>query len=283
MESTYFVAVVYSDGAWRVVTEEARGHGAWFLDMQDVRAAIMRQPAVRAAFILAWSSTTGLCMTVQEVNTTLRSPRSLSRMVVLLERECSPSALRNLAPLRQLVARCNAEFAPRCVLQDWVVALPMMQQTVLLTAVRGPDGIEKYGPCKSLLRWYRRCILYSATDGSVLSNPYDSRGGSFTGPSYDVADPRHAGQWQPRMDEIVGQYLRVLDAVPHHFHLHLMHAVEIVGYKHSDQDIRAWWGRVYVRLVRDMHLYPEPESALDERLGDDRDGWLAHADPATVS
>ena len=30
------------------------------------------------------------------------------------------------------------------VLQDWVSDLPMMQQTVLLTAVRGPDGLPKY-------------------------------------------------------------------------------------------------------------------------------------------
>jgi len=43
-----------------------------------------------------------------------------------------------------------------------------MQQSVLLTAVRGPDGLPKYHSSKYLLRWYRRCILLSAMDGRVL-------------------------------------------------------------------------------------------------------------------
>ena len=44
------------------------------------------------------------------------------------------------------------------VLQPWVSGLTFMQQTVLLTAIRGPDGVPKYGPTKMLLRWFRRCI-----------------------------------------------------------------------------------------------------------------------------
>src|SRR5262245_28467293 len=50
---------------------------------------------------------------------------------------------------------------PRAVLQDWVQERPFMQQTVLLTAIRGPDGIAKYSSVKLLLRWYRRCVLLS--------------------------------------------------------------------------------------------------------------------------
>jgi len=38
------------------------------------------------------------------------------------------------------------------VLQPWVEKLPMMQQTVLMTAIRGPDGLPKYGNVKYLLR-----------------------------------------------------------------------------------------------------------------------------------
>lgn len=71
------------------------------------------------------------------------------------------------------------------VLQDWVASLSFMQQTVLMTAVRGPDGVPKYGPTKMLLRWYRRCILLSAMDRVVLSSPNEHGGGSFTGPSFD--------------------------------------------------------------------------------------------------
>jgi hypothetical protein len=168
------------------------------------------------------------------------------------------------------------ETTRRSVIQDWVSGLPMMQQTVLLTAVRGPDGLPKYHPTKYVLRWYRRCILLSALDGKVLTDPADSSGGSFTGPS---ADP--GGDWQTQMDGRVTDYLRSLDEVPHHFQLHLLHAAEILGYKHPDESIRWWWHGVYERLVHDMHLWPETESQLDARLGDTREGWLARGDVAT--
>lgn len=166
------------------------------------------------------------------------------------------------------------------VTQPWVHNLPFMQQTVLLTAIRGPDGIAKYHPSKFLLRWFRRCILLSAMDGKALTNPYDSNGGSFTGPSIDR--PAVPG-WEAAMDEVVSQYLRSLDELPHHFQLHFIHAVEIVGYKHPDRIIRGWWIKTYQRLVHDMHLWPEEADQMDARLGDNRAGWLARNDAATTA
>lgn len=170
----------------------------------------------------------------------------------------------------------------KSVLQDWVNDLSFMQQTVLLTAIRGPDGIGKYHPTKYLLRWFRRCTLYSAMDGRVLSSPFEEGGGSFTGKSFDFA--KHgavrADKW---MDELVGEYLRSLDELPHHFQMHFMHAAEILGYKHPDPDTKAWWLRTYLRLVHDLHLWPETEVQLDLRLGDNRDQWLARNDIATVA
>lgn len=188
------------------------------------------------------------------------------------------------------------------VMQEWTGEIPLMQQTVLLTAIRGPDGLPKYGAVKMLLRWFRRCILLSALDQKVLDNPYDENGGSFTGPSFErsqlakkmpgptpkwMQDAGHEPSpdttpWQVLMDTIVDEYLRTLDAIPHHFQLHFMHAVEILGYKHPDDDIRLWWNAVYLRLVNDMHLHPETEEELDSRLGDSRSGWLERADPATT-
>lgn len=164
------------------------------------------------------------------------------------------------------------------VTQAWTHDLPMMQQTVLLTAIRGPDGLPKYGSVKMLLRWFRRCVLLSAIDGRILDNPIDGNGGSFTGPS--VAD---CDVWESAMDVIVDGYLKDLDAIPHHFQLHFLHATEIVGYKHNNHRIRAWWRLLYLRLVNDMHLHPETESEMDERLGDSRSGWLKRADRATVA
>ena len=169
------------------------------------------------------------------------------------------------------------------VIQDWVTDLPFMQQTVLMTAVRGPDGTPKYGPVKMLMRWYRRCVLVSSLDGEVLTNPYDGRGGSFMGPSIEMAN-EHDHPWEGVMDLIVDEYLRALDALPHHFQLHLLHSAQIVGYKHPDFRIQRWWhDGVYIRLVHDMHLRPEPVEHMDERLSDSREKWLKHADRATVA
>jgi hypothetical protein len=167
------------------------------------------------------------------------------------------------------------------VTQAWCHSIPFMQQTVLLTAVRGPDGIAKYHPCKFLLRWFRRCTLVSSLDGVVLTTPTAFGGGSFMGPSLDRAVPQD--DWRADMHLLVGDYLRALDELPHHFQLHFMHAAEIVGYKHPDPLIRTWWNETYQRLVHDMHLWPESEDQMDLRLGDDRAGWLARNDVATVS
>jgi hypothetical protein len=52
-----------------------------------------------------------------------------------------------------------------------------------------------------------------------------------------------------------------------HFVAHTMHAAEIVGYKHPDPDVRAWWIRLYRDMVLALHLNPETESQLDVRLG----------------
>jgi len=172
---------------------------------------------------------------------------------------------------------------PTSVLQPWTFTLSFMQQTVLLTAVRGPDGLPKYGGVKMLLRWYRRCILVSSLDGEVLTDPTDHRGGSFMGPSFDAPPAVLHRPWQHGMDSILSDYLRELDAIPHHFQLHLLHSFEIVGYKHPVSEVRAWFRAAYDRLVHDMHLWPETEAQLDERLNDTRAGWLKRADPATVA
>lgn len=168
----------------------------------------------------------------------------------------------------------------RSVTQDWTHRLPFMQQTVLLTAIRGPDGIEKYHPVKYLLRWFRRCTLISSLDRRVLETPGEPSGGSFMGPSYEDVDGL---DWSREMDRLVARYLQSLDGLPHHFQLHLMHAAEILGYKHPNPAIREWWRATYSRLVHDMHLWPETEVQMDLRLGDDRAQWLARTDPAMVA
>lgn len=164
--------------------------------------------------------------------------------------------------------------------QPWLGHISVMQQSVLLGAIRGPDGVAKYHPCKYLLRWYRRCVLVSALDGRVLETPHAFGGGSFTGPSYEATTLEH--DWRPKMDQVVDRYLQSVDELPHHFQMHFMHAAEILGFKHPEPNTRTWWQMTYMRLVHDMHLWPETEEQLDRRLGDSREQWLERADVATV-
>ena len=155
----------------------------------------------------------------------------------------------------------------KCVLQDWVLDLTYMQQSVLIAGVRGPDGIRKDHPTKVLCRWLRRCFLISAFDGVALLDPYAPGGGSFTGPcrTNTVTDLEHA----------LELYLRSIDELPHHFQLHFMHSAEILGYKHPDTTIREWWHQCYLTIVNDAHLHPETEEEMDKRLGDNETNWRA--------
>lgn len=162
-----------------------------------------------------------------------------------------------------------------------------MMQSVLLTAVRGPDGVRKYDPPKMLLRWYRRCILISALDQEIITNPHDSRGGSFTGPSLpatvNTTLMTSSDVWPHLMRRHEDDYIRDLDAISHHFQMHFMHAIHILGVYHPDALIRTYWKKLYVRLVHELHLNPETDEALARRLGDDREQWLERSDPATTN
>ena len=150
------------------------------------------------------------------------------------------------------------------VLQDWVCDLNFMQQSVLITAVRGCDGLPKYHVSKYLLRWYRRCIMKTAFLKKVMEDPYEPCGGNFTGPMS-----------KEQFETVRKDYLKSIDEVPHHFHMHVIHAAEILGYKHPDSAKSRWWFDFYVDAMRDLHAMPESEEQMDFRLGDSRENWLA--------
>jgi hypothetical protein len=154
------------------------------------------------------------------------------------------------------------------VLQPWVHELPLMQQSVLIASVRGPDGIKKDHPVKVLCRWLRRSFLISAFDGKALDDPYVPGGGSFTGPCVQQTKEGLTG-----LDWHAKEYLRCVDELPHHFQLHLMHAAEILGYKHPNDGVRIWWNDFYLSIVNDAHLVPETKEKMEFRLGDKEKQW----------
>lgn len=161
--------------------------------------------------------------------------------------------------------------AGRSVLQDWTNDITFMMQSVLITACRGPDGIRKDHPVKVLIRFLRRSFLICAFDGKVRWSPYEPGGGSFTGPLHlDDVGPNDG-----HIDKFVEVYLRHVDELPHHFQLHLMHAAEILGYKHPDDDVRRFWRAFYFAVVNDAHLSVETEEQMDRRLGDSEASWRA--------
>jgi len=150
------------------------------------------------------------------------------------------------------------------LLQPWVNDLTYMQQGVLVSAVRAPDGLRKEHPIKLLMRWYRRSILVMAFEKTIYLDPSELGGGSFTGP-VPASDFR----------TIRENYLRHVDEMSHHFQLHMMHAAEILGYKHTHLSTRQWWSEFYLAIVCDAHLRPETEHDMDIRLGDKYADWRA--------
>jgi hypothetical protein len=144
----------------------------------------------------------------------------------------------------------------KSVLQQWVTELPFMQQTVLLSAIRGPDGLGKNHSVRETIRWYRRCVLLSAFTGNPINDMYEAGGGSFMGP---VSVTRSS-------DKVIKSYFEHFDELPLHFHMHMLEAAEIVGYKHPVDSIRMFWNEFYNKGVSVLHFYPETHEQLDKRL-----------------
>lgn len=138
------------------------------------------------------------------------------------------------------------------VLRYWVMDLPLREQGTLLAAMRGcdlaPKPVDGYNTERELVAYLRWLCL----------NPADAREIGYEG-GYMRSSPPHEG-W--RQSEL-GHY-------PLHWVSHLMHAYEVVAYRHSDValSIRAFF--VYNRLARGLHLHIEPKAEFIERLSEDR-------------
>lgn len=183
--------------------------------------------------------------------------------------------------------------------QEWLTTIPVMQQSVLFSGIRGMDGLPKLHPAKMLVRFYRRCVLISAFEGATLTNPYDGGGGDFTGPSLKLWPADEAcgephfymverdgfvclpeSQWTDAMQVHVDAFVRARDEMPLHYFSHMMHAFQILGAHHPDTKIALFWLNIYVRMCHALHLWPETAEQLDKRLGDTEAGWKAREDAA---
>lgn len=147
---------------------------------------------------------------------------------------------------------------PVSVQPDWCRHLPIQQQSVLLLATRGPDGMRKHHPAKHLIRAYRTLTLHAAVLGRTLT-ALDQGDSFMTAEHLDSPD---------KFDWAMSEYFGAVDEIPHHYHLHLMHGAEIIGYKHPDHYLRSLWLGFYLLACDDMHLTPETELEMDDRLND---------------
>ena len=150
------------------------------------------------------------------------------------------------------------------VFPEWMDNLPMQQQSVLLLAARGPDGIGKRHPCKDVVRAYRGTVLKAAYYGRELR--WGEKADSFM--SLDlIAD---TASWM----DVKNNFFDSIDELPHHYIMHLAHGVQILGYKHPNILFRDTWWNFYEDLCFDQHMNIESEQEMDARLSDwDEENW----------
>ena len=140
----------------------------------------------------------------------------------------------------------------------WCLQLPIQQQSVLLLALRGPDGINKTHPCKDVQRAYRGTVVIAARFGRMLHWGEEDDGFMCLALFGD------ARKWE----RVCDRFFPSVDSIPHHHYMHLLYGAEILGYKHPRTDFRERWHSFYVRGVDELHLNPETELQMDARLND---------------
>lgn len=152
--------------------------------------------------------------------------------------------------LADLQAEKEVSSNVNLVVRDWIGKCSFKQQAVLLSALRGCDGLGKEDPSKPLVRWYRRVLLHPAdTDANGLKQ--------FMG---DGSMPRM------QMMKFVGD----MDPYPMHWLLHFAHGMQIVGIYHPDTTIKGFAHDTYKAIVEAMHMNMETIEQNEERLKDNR-------------
>lgn len=139
------------------------------------------------------------------------------------------------------------------VLRDWVMELPLREQATLLTAIRGCDLTPKYpldSPERQLVAAIRFAVL----------NPADMREVDTPGGFMRTSPPEVRMGFKP---SAFGHY-------PLHWVSHVMHACEVLGYRHPEPMFKHEWRRLYESFCRMLHVLPEPFEAFVQRLSEDR-------------
>src|ERR1044072_2777828 len=146
-----------------------------------------------------------------------------------------------------------------CVFQDWMFASPMQQQSVLVLACRGPDGVGKTHAVKPVVARYRASVLKAAYLGRSMRVDECDDTTFMSLENFSCFD-----HW----DGMLRVFFNHCDEIAHHYYMHLMHGAEIIAYKHPEELFRRRWLDFYMRCCKDLHLMPESALDLDIRLSD---------------
>ncbi len=141
----------------------------------------------------------------------------------------------------------------KSVLQDWVMALGLRHQGTLLTAVRGCDDAPKEDPSKKFIRCYREVILNAHCGDAQKAATFIER--------CEPAEVRLRFR----------EFRRSTDHYPHHYVMHVMHCIEVVGYCHPEEATRALWTSFYLEMCVALHVNPETSEQLALRLDADEE------------
>jgi hypothetical protein len=142
------------------------------------------------------------------------------------------------------------------VLQEWVMNLPLREQGTLLTAVRGCDDEAKtwtatgiaYSPGRRLTAFIRYCFMV----------PADIREVGIVEGAFFM--PKPPSNFKPSE----------FGHLPQHWYAHVMHALEVIAYRHPSLDIQNDAMILYMAMVHNLHLTIETREEMIERLSEDR-------------
>lgn len=144
----------------------------------------------------------------------------------------------------------------KSIMKAWTMRLGLRHQGVLLGAMRGCDTAPKEAPSKTLTRFLRGVVLDPFCGDLARSQSY-------------MSEPSDDHEWQTT----IAGFMAEKDALPTHYVMHLIHAIEIVGYYHPDRHVAIKWAALYLRLCKKLHLSPETKADLHRRLTLDEEAF----------
>jgi hypothetical protein len=144
----------------------------------------------------------------------------------------------------------------KSVLQNWVMELPLREQGTLLTAVRGCDDEPKEwtsvgvadSPGRRITAYVRWCFM----------NPADVREVDHEVGAFFQSQP--PTQFKPSE----------FGHLPQHWYSHIMHALEVIAYRHPSPNVKNTAYMLYANMVHSLHLNVELREQFIERLSEDR-------------